>query len=431
MITRIEALRFRSLRHVAQNLSGFQLLVGPNGSGKSAFLDVVSFLGDLLDVGPRRAILGEWSEGIGPRALDPAHLCWMREGNRFELAVELQIPEDRAAKLPNGKYKRARYEVAIETGGADSEVRLDGETLWLAPARTETEDRPRQIGLFPEPAAPPATIMHEPNKRALPGWKKVVYKVGESGNDYFNSETSGWNSPFRLGPTKPALANLPEDEERFPVATWAKRVLLEGIQRVQLDAQEMREPSPPGEPRTFLPDGTNLPWVIESLATSSPDRYRQWIEHVRTALPDLRAVETVERPEDRHRYLVIEYENGLKAPSWLVSDGTLRLLALTLIAYLPNKGDVYLIEEPENGIHPRAVETVFESLSSVYEAQVFCASHSPVVLSRAKLEDVLCFAKNAEGATDIVRGDEHPRLREWKGALDLGTLFAAGVLDAG
>jgi predicted ATP-dependent endonuclease of OLD family len=104
------------------------------------------------------------------------------------------------------------------------------------------------------------------------------------------------------------------------------------------------------------------------------------------------------------------------------------MLALTLLAYLPDLTGIFLIEEPENGIHPRAVETVLQSLSSVYDAQVLLATHSPVVLSIAKPEQILCFAKTSEGATDIVRGSEHPRLKEWKGETDLGTLFASGVL---
>jgi predicted ATPase len=89
---------------------------------------------------------------------------------------------------------------------------------------------------------------------------------------------------------------------------------------------------------------------------------------------------------------------------------------------------VYLIEEPENGIHPRAVESVFQSLSSVYGAQILLATHSPVVLATAKPKDVLCFAKTAAGITDIVRGDEHPSLRNWQQETNLGELFAAGVL---
>jgi predicted ATPase len=101
---------------------------------------------------------------------------------------------------------------------------------------------------------------------------------------------------------------------------------------------------------------------------------------------------------------------------------------LTLPAYLPEFEGVYLIEEPENGIHPKVVETVMQALSSVYGAQMLLASHSPVVLSVVEPEQVLCFAKTAEGATDIITGDKHPSLRDWRRQENLGVLFAAGVL---
>jgi len=221
---------------------------------------------------------------------------------------------------------------------------------------------------------------------------------------------------------------LPEDETKFPVATWFKELLMAGVQTLALNSERMRRPSAPGAPKFFLPDGSNLPWVVEVLARKHRQRFGDWIAHVRTALPDLKAIRTVDRKEDRHRYLVLEYENGLKVPSWLVSDGTLRLLALTLLAYVQPLGAIFLVEEPENGIHPRAVETVFQSLSSVYGAQVLLATHSPVMLSIAKPDQVLCFAKSTDGATDVVEGSEHPRLKQWRGETDLGTLFASGVL---
>jgi hypothetical protein len=343
------------------------------------------------------------------------------------MAIEMAIPETRVVKLREGKYASVRYEVAIESRGESKEVALAAETLWLTPPNV-ARSSPSQRTLFPMPPPAPNSLVHETSKKTPTGWRKVVNKIAESGNDYFLAETSEWNNPFRLGPNKSALANLPEDEDRFPVATWVKRFLMEGIRRVVLNAESMRRPSPPGSPREFLPDGSNLPWVVQALKESREDQFRRWIAHFRTAIPDLKTVSTVSRPEDNSRYLVVEYQSGLKAPSWVVSDGTLRLLALTLLAYMPGTEGIYLIEEPENGIHPRAVETVYQSLSSVYGAQVLCASHSPVVLGLAKPSDLLCFAKDATGATDIVHGDEHPRLKNWKGTLDLGTLFAAGVL---
>jgi predicted ATPase len=106
-----------------------------------------------------------------------------------------------------------------------------------------------------------------------------------------------------------------------------------------------------------------------------------------------------------------------------------RRRALTLLAYVEDlNGGSYLIEEPENGIHPKAMETVFQSLSSVCNAQMFCTTHSPVLLSLARPEQLLCFAKTAEGETDVIQGDQHPVLRDWQRTIDLETLFASGVL---
>ena len=424
-VTRVEALSYRSLRYVSQPLLPFQVLVGPNASGKSTFLDVIAFLGDLMLAGVEGAIQGDARFAIPPRAPDGAHLVWMRQGGRFELAIELAIPPVRAARLENGHTERCRYEIAIDVRGP---LRLTAETLWLKPAETRRDLNRSQIQLFPNPLPPTDTLVVMPGQHAPPGWRRVLSRGAEAENVSFRSETGRWRNPFRLGSDKAALMSLPADEERFPVATWFRQTLLEGVQRIALSSDAMRRPSPPGRVRAFLPDGSNLPWVVHELEQENPQRLAEWTGHLREALPDLRRISTRERADDRHRYLVLEYANGLEAPSWLVSDGTLRLLALTLLAYLPELSGIYLVEEPENGIHPRAVETVFQSLSSVYGAQILLATHSPVVLGMAEPAQLLCFARTAEGATDIVRGDQHPRLKAWKGAIDLGTLFATGVL---
>jgi hypothetical protein len=51
-----------------------------------------------------------------------------------------------------------------------------------------------------------------------------------------------------------------------------------------------------------------------------------------------------------------------------------------------------------------------------------------LLLQLSEPEDLLCFALTPEGATDIVRGDQHPKLKEWRREVSLGELLAAGVL---
>jgi predicted ATPase len=164
------------------------------------------------------------------------------------------------------------------------------------------------------------------------------------------------------------------------------------------------------------------------LRSTYPPRFREWIAHIQTALPDIDDITVYSRPEDKYKVLTVHYRGGLRVPSWAISDGTLRMLALTILAYLPNFQGIYLIEEPENGVHPRAMETVYQALSNVYDAQILLATHSPVVLGLVSPEQLLCFGKTADGQVDIVRGDVHPALLGWQSGFDLALLHGSGVL---
>jgi len=422
MISLIEALNFRSLRYISQPLSNFHVLVGPNASGKTTFLDVVAFLGKFVTDGLDAA--------IGDRTQNLEDLFWARKGDKFELAVEAIIPKEVLSSFPNGIYDRIRYEVSIGYNFETKENTVIEEHVILKNSTNIHLETDFQRELFPSSIKPPKTIV---TTRPVKAGERGIVKKTEIGRVTFYSETNktpnkGWMPSFRLGAKKTALGNLPEDEKNFPASTWLKNLLSENVQQIVLNSLLIRRASPPGKGNKFLPDGSNLPWVIHNLRTKSEKKFTDWISHVRTALPDIEDITTDEFPDTKHRYLTIHYKEGFRVPSWMASDGTLRLLALTIPAYLPDFEGIYLIEEPENGIHPKAVETMYQSLVSVYGAQILLATHSPVVLSIADADSLLCFAKASDGATDIVKGTDHPRLREWKGETDLGVLFASGVL---
>lgn len=410
MITRIEALNYRCLRHVEQDIGAFQALVGPNGSGKSTFLDVMAFLRDMVRFGP--------DEAVATRAMDHRELFWMRTAGQFKLAIEVAVPADRVPEEQKERYNTCRYEVVV---GCQDErgVGLTGETLWLT---RRSRPSTRQMRLFPSPLAAVTDIKVPPRR---PTSLKLVNK-SPKGNDVFYTQTGKWNPIFQLGPHKSALGNLPDDETRFPTATWFRRFLSEGLHVVALDPRDMRPPCPITRSRGLLTDGSNLPWVVRSLAERKPD-FAEWVGHLQVALRDLETVETV-LMEDKSCYVNLRFRSGLKVPSWAMSDGTLRMLALTVLAYVAEPGRAYLIEEPENGIHPAALEAVFQSLTSVYEGQVLVATHSPVMVSMTGLEQLLCFAKSEDGAVDVVSGTHHPRLRNWHQEVSLGSYLAGGVL---
>ncbi len=317
---RIEAVGYRCLKEISQELNPFEILVGPNGSGKSAFLDTIHFLADFARYGIDAA--------VNLRAPAFQDLVWLRSGNSFRFDVEVTSPVG----------THLSYGVSFA---------LDKEEGMLA-------------------------------VRA---------------------------------------------QELTPQDAW----LLSFLRVIRLDPKALAGASSADHEHDMVNTGASLPWQIRRLQERSPQTFEDWISHIRTALPDVCEIESTLLPPNRH--VSIRYQNGVQVPAWALSEGTLRLLALTILAYIPDfQGGVYLIEEPENGVHPAALETIYQSLSSVYDAQVLVSTHSPVLLSMAKPEQILCFSKTPEG-TKIIRGNEHPALEHWQGEVSLGTMIASGILS--
>ncbi len=407
MIRRIQALNYRCLRHLDVSLDRFQLLVGPGGAGKSTVLDALAFLGDLVRDGPEAA--------VSERTDDFRDLVWGRPGADagFELAIEFEIPNECRAGLPDDRdYGIYRYEVVVRSGENGPGIHL--ERGILAPARRPA---PAQTSLFPEMPAPPPTIL----ATGRPGTSTVLSKTS-AGNDWFYRETDsgkGWDIRISLGRRRSTLGNLPESPETMPVASALKRVLETGIRPLRLEGPALGRPCPPQLAHDdLMPDGGNLPWVVERLRDRLPVAFQAWLQRARAAIEGLEDIVVAEREADRHAYLVLHYADGLAVPSRLESEGVLRWLALSLLPHLPNPGRVHLVEEPEKGVHPMALSGVGNSLAAVHGSQLLATTCSRMLVGRALPEHVICLARNAERVVGVVRGSEHPLLGEWEGRMD-------------
>lgn len=405
------------------------MLVGPNASGKTTFFDVVGFVSRLLNDGLEVAI----SE-ITP---DPMDLLFGRSGERFELAIEAALPDSIRDAIQHQAslwdqsntlhFTHIRYELAV-TVHANALPEIARERV--AFVQQDVSSHPQQLDRFPMAEETPNDLCGQHVIKRIASIDPVLKTFSfypEIWEDMKPGSAGGFVPGFQLSKRKSALANVPEGENLFPATTWFKEFLKEGARSLKLDSVKMKRPSPHHFSKGFRTDGSNLPWVVSKLEGTIV--FDEWIRHVQTALPDIKGVRTVVREEDRHCYLVLKYENGMEVPQWMVSDGTLRLLALTLPCFIDDFGGMLLIEEPENGIHPKAIETAYQALCTVTSAQVLLATHSPIVLNIAEPHEVLCFAKDEFGATRVVRGDEHPALIDWQHDVSLGVLFAAGVLE--
>lgn len=127
-------------------------------------------------------------------------------------------------------------------------------------------------------------------------------------------------------------------------------------------------------------------------------------------------------------YVRLRYDNDLVVPAHGLSDGTLSVLAHTILPFLSNVPRFLAVEEPENGIHPKAIETVLESLAALAPGQAIVSTHSPIAVAASRIDQVLCLRREDTGRVVAIPGPQVPQLADWQGQPNLGRLFAMGVL---
>lgn len=438
MITRIEAYKYRCFDKLDVSFEKFHVLVGSNGSGKTTLLDIPSLLSDMLRTRRVDAPFFEKTSSHSHARADLASdIIFNSRGKYFGIVIEAKLPDEVTSGLMEKLYSRMspakakrfstmrerwpeilRYELQCEEFNED--IQVSQEHLFLFPQAVNRRP-PHGAGLVGESADSlgPQSISILRRHR------------GESAIFYPEARTKHSLFRFSFEPAELALANVPSDQDQFGSALWFRRFLTQGSCFYQPRLGAMRNASSPrGRTTQLASDGSTLPWLIKSLKERKNKRaFQRWLRLVRLALPPVQDIVPLMREDDRAAYFKIVYASGHAVPSSSISDGTLNILALTILPYLDSVPGLLMIEEPENGVHPRAIQAITDSLASVGRSQVWVSSHSPIVLANVKLENILCLRQNSGGSSNAIPGERHPGLSEWQGSVDLGALFAAGVLS--
>jgi predicted ATPase len=416
MFTRVEVRNFRSLRDVSVPLSNFHVLVGANGSGKTTFLDVFAFMGDILRGGLKPAVdlrASRWDE-----------LTFMQNGGSIKFAFEAQIPEPILLNGGSSDYDSIRYEISIYKDEVAGKLEIGHERCFLFHSQWSREEL--EYDALESDSTAQYWISNKFDKRDY-----LVIDRQDDGRTILKDESRKnviGVFRFEFDQHSLALANVPEDLQKFPVITWLKNQFKDFLQPVEINSNAISKAGKEGRTGTVNPDGSNLPWLIDSLKKNYPDRYKLWFRHIQSDFPEIKSIKTVLREDQDDMFLKIKYKEGHEVKQWMVSDGTLRYLLLTIIPYLLDLEGLFLIEEPEIGLHPRAIQSVMDSLRSVYGGQVLVTTHSPETVNCAKKKELLIFSKNEAGETHIVSALEHLYFKDWKGDLGSGAFYGPGVM---
>jgi predicted ATPase len=441
MISRIDATNYRCFGGLGVPLADFCVIAGVNGSGKTTLLDIPVLLGDLLRSNNVAGAFMERLLGRGARATSLSEVLFRAESTSFALGVEARLPDTiRQALIAEASAAVQRDEAKWPTH-IRYEIRLQVDAAHQMLVRNE------YLFVFAmSPAYEASRIPMQGENVVRDDWRFILRR-DDTGTTLVPAIRHEAKLDRERRPSRRTAPSLPErkahvDEDRtafarlqyeseseFIAGRWLLDLLLNGAIFFDPNWGDLRRASPPGLPKKLMGSGENLPWLALRLQQSNPERFAAWVAHVRTALPQITGIELREREEDHHAYFRVQYEGGYAVTSSGLSEGTLRILALTLIAYLDDMPPLLVVEEPENSIHPQAIDTIMQSLRSLYEQQVWISTHSPVVLAGGEVSELLITRLDRSGAVTVIPGSEHPRLAHWKGAIDLGSLFATGVFE--
>ena len=124
------------------------------------------------------------------------------------------------------------------------------------------------------------------------------------------------------------------------------------------------------------------------------------------------------------------YSNMIYGPSDL-SDGTIRFISLAVLFLQPSLPHVIIIDEPELGLHPVAIEKLagLIRIAAQKGTQIIVGTQSAELISNFATEEVLVVDQNEEGTQ--IRRLEKDELKAWIGDYSLGDLWKMNIMKGG
>ena len=182
--------------------------------------------------------------------------------------------------------------------------------------------------------------------------------------------------------------------------------------------------------------GDNLGNVVQFMEREHPRRFQAMLKKIAEKIPGIDHIDT-ERTNDG-RLLLRFNDKGFQEPFYAqqVSDGTLKVFAYLLLLEDPSPPRFLCIEEPENGLYHKLLETLaneFREHASGRRgsSQVFVTTHQPYFVDALEPQEVWILEKGADGFSTIRRASDDPIVNNMvEEGLPLGSLWYSDYLDA-
>ncbi|MBW2260681.1 MAG: AAA family ATPase, partial [Deltaproteobacteria bacterium] len=367
MIRRIRISRFKSFEEAEVTLSPFTCIFGPNAAGKSNLVELLGFLSRASTAHSiRDAFSGNalecfhWPKGFSDAGI---RSLLKQENLSFEVEVDLELSNDlvtraneelkerEALEEKKGSYTRVserwlRYRLSIGLTAGEPQI-LDESLIAI---KKSGDPRPNR----------PPFIVRKP--------KRYVVHLEKQRHPRY----------FPINRTSTLLSEI-SDIVNHPHLVAAKREI-SSWRTYQVDPGRIRRETgllgaaDPGH------HGEDIVPFYYQLKNQNPDLFSEVVQTLRDIVPTLKDIDVREiRPGVLDLY--VQEPTG-SFPLRLVSEGTLRLMAILAASASLNKPSLVIYEDPEANVHPHRLRQVVDLLRrlSKQDTQVLITTHSPPLL---------------------------------------------------
>ena len=419
MIKRVKARGYKSLKDIDIKLNRLTVVVGANASGKSNLFD-------LLNLVSRMATKSTLPEAFDEHRGDPIEAFHLSsdvkeliQGGPAEFDVEIDVElsdsvvrsvEANIKKMREGVSARVnpkklvierqlRYNLTVEIQTDSGNLRVKDEKLCaLRKDGKETKSRRAFI-------------------------ERVVNKIhirmeGQAARPF----------QFDIGLDR-TIVSTPLYAPHYPHITAFKQELSRWC-FYYLEPDIMRKENALKNAPNLGLLGSDLAAFYNTLKRRDLKRFEANNRSLRLLLP---AVEKIDiQTTETGQLLLIAHENGARFTSRVVSDGTLRILALLAITNPLEPSTVVGYEEPENGVHPRRLKLIadlFREAAEQGETQYIINTHSatfPDYFDKSQI--VVCKKENYATSFKPLKTLDLWQHSDIEKALDDASVFSEGLV---
>lgn len=397
----------------AEKLAPLTAVIGKNGSGKSSLFDAFGFLADCLKVGVEEACDRRGRGGFnrirsqGQNGPIEFEVYYREHGNARPITYELSIGLDQSDR-PYVQKERLRQRRKGESHGRPFSFLILNEGKGIA-WKGETEGRRIDED------------MHQ-----LEFFRMIDSLLKEESKE---TEAVELEDRRKLG-----IAALGSLKQHPRISTF--RQFIEGWYLSYFTPDAARSLPLAGPQKHLNIHGDNLGNVVQFMEREHPKRFKSILKSIAGKIPGVDVIDTDKTADGR---LLLRFnDKSFKDPFYAqqMSDGTLKVFAYLLLLEDPSPPPFLCIEEPENGLYHKLLETLTREFRSHATgkkggSQVFVTTHQPYFVDAMDPGEVWVLKKEEDGFSSIRRAGEEPIVRNMVAeGLPLGSLWYSDYLDA-